>query len=134
MGNKKTIIVSFKNMTDLKSDLLGALNGKKAIQPKNVIYFDSPQSFRNFMTLQKLELLAMISYFEPKSIYDLSKMSDRALSAVQKDCQMLERIGFIKFDKQKDGRGSYIPKLKFDYNRIIVQLPDHPYSLRIETA
>jgi predicted transcriptional regulator len=128
------MIVSFKGFRDLKADLIGALKSKKAIQPKNSIYFDSPQSFRNFMTLQKIELLAMIAHAEPKSIYDLAKIVDRALDAVQKDCQMLEGSGFIKFDKQKTGRGSIVPKLKFDYNRIVVQLPDHPYSLRIEAA
>jgi predicted transcriptional regulator len=86
------------------------------------------------MTLQKLELLAMISYAEPKSIYDLANIVGRALAAVQKDCQMLEGIGFIRFEKQTTGRGSIVPKLKFSYNRIVVQLPEHPYSLKIEAA
>ena len=134
MKTNKAMIISFKDLDDLKADLMGVLKSKKAVQPKNAIYFDSPQSFRNFMTLQKLELLAMISFEEPKSIYDLANMVNRALAAVQKDCQMLERLGFIKFDKQKTGRGSIIPKLKFEYDRIIVQMPEHPYSLRIEAA
>ena len=134
MKTNKTMIVSFKTFDDLEKDLMSVLKGKKAIQPKNAIYFDSPQSFRNFMTLQKLELLATISYSEPRSVYDLADMVGRALSAVQRDCQMLEKLGFIKFDKQKTGRGSYIPKLKFLYDKIIVQLPEHPYSLKIEAA
>ncbi len=134
MKTDRAMIVSFRSLDDLEKDLLGVLKGKKVIQPKNAIYFDSPQSFRNFMTLQKLELLAMISYSEPKSIYDLANMVGRALAAVQRDCQTLEKIGFIKFEKQKTGRRSHVPKLKFLYDKIIVQLPDHPYSLKIEAA
>lgn len=134
MKINKTMTVSFKDIDNLKNDLIGALKGKKNIQPKNVVYFDSPQSFRNFMTLQKIELLVMIAYASPKSIYELASIVDRALAAVQKDCQMLERSGFIVFEKQKTGRSSIIPKLKFDYDCIVVQLPEHPYSLRLEAA
>ncbi len=134
MNLNKAMVVSFKGLSDLKIDLMTAVKGKKSIQPKNAIYFDTPQSFRNFMTLQKLELLGLIAYAEPKSIYDLAKMVNRALAAVQKDCQMLERSGFIKFNKEKGGRGAIVPKLSFNYDRIIVQLPEHPYSLRIEAA
>ena len=134
MNLNKAMIVSFKGLSDLKIDLMAAMKGKKSIQPKNAIYFDTPQSFRNFMTLQKLELLGLIAYAEPKSIYDLAKMVNRALAAVQKDCQTLERSGFIKFNKEKGGRGAIVPKLSFNYDRIIVQLPEHPYSLRIEAA
>ena len=61
-------------------------------------------------------------------------MVNRALAAVQKDCQTLERSGFIKFNNEKGGRGAIVQKLSFNYDRIIVQLPERPYSLRIEAA
>ncbi len=116
-------------------DLLDAVKiGRKSIQPKNVVFFDTPASFRNFLTLQKIELLTLISYAEPKSIYELAKMSDRPLAAVQRDCQVLARIGFIKLVKQKTGRGSLVPELSFNYNKIIVDLPGHPYELQFKEA
>jgi len=135
MKNENAMIVVFKDLGDLRDDLMAAFKAKKkSIQSKNVVHFDSPNSFRNFMTLQKLELLTLIASADPKSIYDLAKMADRALAAVQKDCQMLERTGFISFKKQKGGRGSIVPKLKFNYDRIVVKLPDHPYALQFEAA
>lgn len=127
--------IKFKGMDDLEIDLLGVLKRKTPnVQRKDVIQFDSVASFRNFMTLQKIEILTLIATAEPKSVYELTKMLDRGLAPVQKDCQMLESAGFIKFEKEKGGRGSLKPKLVFDYNRIVVQLPEHPYELQFSSA
>jgi predicted transcriptional regulator len=104
------------------------------VQPKEVVCFDTLTSFRGFMTLQKLEILATIATVEPKSIYELAQLLDRGLAAVQKDCQILESSRFIKFEKQKGGRGSIKPILAFDYDRIVVKRPEHPYSLKFEAA
>ncbi len=135
MKNKKALIIGFKSLDETERDLLQLQKDRTShLQPKNVIFFDSLNSFRGFMTLQKLELLTLIAYANPKSIYEIAQMTDRGLAPVQKDCQMLERTGFIKFEKQKSGRGSHTPKLKFDYDRILVQLPEHPYELRFRAA
>lgn len=133
--NKKTLVIGFKNADSLEEDLLQAYKSRKSrLQPKNEVLFDSLKSFRSFMTLQKLELLTLIAYAKPKSIYEIAQMTDRGLAPVQKDCQMLEQMGFIKFEKQRGGRGNLTPKLKFDYDRILVQLPEHPYELRFKAA
>ena len=133
--SNKVMTIKFKGMDDLEIDLLGVLKRKTPnVQRKDVIQFDSVASFRNFMTLQKIEILTLIATAEPKSVYELTKMLDRGLAPVQKDCQMLESAGFIKFEKEKGGRGSLKPKLVFDYNRIVVQLPEHPYELQFSSA
>ncbi len=133
--SNKTMTVTFKGLVDLEKDLLGVLKKKTPkVQTKDVVYFDSIASFRSFMTLQKIEILTLIATAEPKSIYELTQMLDRGLAPVQKDCQMLESAGFIKFAKEKGGRGSLKPKLVFDYNRIVVQLPEHPYELQFSSA
>ncbi len=139
MKPKKEMIIEFFNIEDLSQriikDIKTALKtGVPNIQPKNLIQFDSVTSFRGFMTLQKIEILLMISNVKPKSIYELAKLLDRSLGAVQKDCDMLARIGFIKLQKQKTGRGSIVPKLAFDYDKIVVKLPKHPYELRFKAA
>lgn len=128
------MIVAFKDIEDMRRALKGAAVGRKTLQSGNEVYFDSLQSFRNFMTLQKLELLAMISYQKPTSIYGLANIVGRPLAAVQRDCQMLESIGFIKLQKQRSGRGSHRPMLAFSYDRIVVQIPGRSYALRIEAA
>lgn len=131
--NDKTLIVEFKGIDNLEKELLSLPKNKNSkIQPKNVVYFDSLTSFRNFMTIQKLEILALIAESKPKSIYELSKMLNRAIAPVQKDCQMLEATRFIIFKKETGGRGTVTPRLTFFYNRILVRLPNHPYELQFK--
>lgn len=131
----KTMTVAFRSLREIEDDLLSLPKTKTAkIQPKNLVYFDSLSSFRNFMTIQKLEILTLVANAKPKSIYELAKMLNRAIAPVQKDCQMLEAVGFINFDKEKGGRGNLVPKLAFEYNRILVRLPEHPYELQFSAA
>jgi predicted transcriptional regulator len=135
MKEKKALIISFKDFEDIKKDLLEVFNTRiPKIQPKNTIYFDNINSFRNFMTFQKLEILAVIANLKPKSIYELAKMLGRSLAPVQKDCQILERTGFLKLKKENAGRGTLTPNLKFDYNRIIVKIPKHPLELKFKAV
>jgi predicted transcriptional regulator len=131
----KTMTVEFKNLQAMERDLLSLPKGKRPqLQPKNVIYFDSLGSFRSFMTIQKLEILTLIANANPKSIYELAKMLNRAIAPVQKDCQSLVASGFIEIMKEKGGRGTLTPKLTFDYNCILVKLPYHPYELQFSAA
>lgn len=135
MKSKKEIIVAFKSLDELGKEAIKSIKNKKpSIQPENIVYFDSWTSFRGFMSLQKLEILTMISSLEPKSIYELMRLLDRSLSAVQKDCEALEQTGFITLEKQKTGRGQVVPRLKFNYDKIIVKLPRHPYELTFKAA
>lgn len=139
MKPKKDMIIEFLSLEEfgqraIREIKIALKTGIPNIQPKNLIQFDSVTSFRGFMTLQKIEILLMISNVKPKSIYELAKLLDRSLGAVQKDCDVLARIGFIKLQKQKTGRGSIMPKLAFDYDKIVVRLPKHPYELRFKAA
>ena len=131
----KTIVVEFRGLQDLEKDLVDLPKDKtKKTQPKNVIYFDSLNSFRSFMTIQKIEILILIATAKPRSIYELTKILNRAIAPVQKDCQMLEAAGFILFNKEKSGRGNLQPRLSFDYNCILVKLPNYPYELQFHAA
>lgn len=135
MKSKKEMIIKFMTLDELSQNALQSIKARKPdIQPKNIIYFDSWTSFRGFMTLQKIEILTMISSVQPRSIYELAKLLDRSLAAVQKDCEILERIGFIKLKKQKTGRGSITPTLVFEYDKIVVNLPKHAYELSFRAA
>ena len=135
MRANKAMIVSFKDLDDLEKDLLSLGKMKTShVQSKHTVYFDSIASFRNFMTLQKLEILTMIAFEKPKSIYELTQMLDRGLAPVQKECQMLEKAGFIRLEREKAGRGSIKPRLSFDYDRIVVQFPEHPYELQFKAV
>ena len=127
--------VEFQGIDEVERDLLTLQRHKEPkIQPRDVVYFDSLGSFRNFMTIQKLEILALVAEGKVKSIYELSKMLSRALAPVQKDCQMLEAAGFIVFEQQKSGRESIALKLPFPYHCILVKLPEHSYELQFKAA
>lgn len=131
----QTLTVEFKSLAQIEKDLLLLPKNKSPkIQPKNVVYFDSLASFRNFMTIQKIEILTLVAEEKPKSVYELSKMLNRSIAPVQKDCQMLEAAGFIVFEKEKGGRGAMAPKLTFNYHTILVKLPEHPYELQFKTS
>jgi len=135
MKSKKEIIISFKSLDELGKEAINSIkNRKQNIQPDNIIYFDSWTSFRGFMSLQKLEILMMISSLEPKSIYELTRLLDRSLSAVQKDCEALAQVGFITLEKKKSGRGQVTPRLKFNYDKIVVKLIRHPYVLSFKAT
>jgi predicted transcriptional regulator len=133
--NEQTLIVEFKDLSSLEEDLLSLPKNKtQKLQPKNIVYFDSLASFRNFMTLQKIEILTLVAEEKPKSVYELSKMLNRAIAPVQKDCQMLEAAGFIVFEKEVGGRGTMTPRLVFPYHSIMVKMPQHPYKLQFKAA
>ena len=135
MKFKKEMIIAFKTLDDLGKEAIRAIKTKTAkIQPDNIIYFDSWTAFRGFMSIQKLEILTMISSVKPNSIYELTRLLDRSLAAVQKDCEVLEQVGFITLEKKKTGRGQVVPRLKFNYDKIIVELPEHPYELSFKAS
>ncbi len=135
MKTKKALTIKFISLAELEKELIDYPKTKIGyIQPTDVILFENINGFRNFMTLQKLELLTLIASAKPKSVYELAKMVDRAISPVQKDCHSLAQAGFIKFEKEKGGRGTMTPKLKFAYNRIVVEMPSHPYELSFKRA
>jgi predicted transcriptional regulator len=125
----------FKSLDEMTTELLSSLKNKTPkIQAENIIYCDNWASFRNFMSLQKIEILTMISSAQPNSIYELTRMLDRSLSAVQKDCESLEQTGFITLEKKKTGRGQITPRLKFKYDKIVVRLPQYPYELSFKAT
>ena len=129
------MIIGFKSLDDLGKEAIRAIKTKvPKIQPENVIYFDNWTSFRGFMTLQKLEILTMVSSLEPNSIYELTQLLERSLAAVQKDCEALAHAGFISLEKKKTGRSQVVPRLKFNYDKIVVQLAVNPYILSFKTA
>lgn len=133
--NKKALTIKFATLDEIRRDTLDTIKFKKPyIQLESEQWFTSIDGFRNFMTIQKLEILTLIASAQPKSIYELAKMTGRSVAPVQKDCEILERTGFIKFEKQKTGRKTITPRLKFNYDRIIVELPKYPYELIFRAA
>lgn len=135
MSKSKTLKIRFKSLNDLEEELVSFARSKKGfVQPSDVILFESVAGFRNFLTLQKLEILTLIASKKPKSVYDLAVMVGRSIAPVQKDCKALVGAGFIYLERQHAGRGAQVPVLKFNYDKILVELPKFPYELAFRSV
>ena len=135
MKKNDVLEIHFQSFKDFKKEVTSALAKKKAsVQPKNVIYFESVNGFRNFMSVQKVEILTVIHVLEPKTIYELAKLVDRDFAAVLRDCSALEATGFITLNESKDAKNSKRPALVFPYKKIIIHLPNRPYSIEFREA
>ena len=109
-------------------------NKKSAIQKKDVLVWASVEAYQQFMSDQKYTILAVIYKYRPQSVYQLAKILNRAQQNVARDCDLLERHGFIKFEQSENGRKVKAPQLIFDYNAIIVHLPSVTYKVEFEEA
>ncbi len=109
-------------------------NKKSAIQKKDVLVWASVEAYQQFMSDQKYTILAVIYKYRPQSVYQLAKILNRAQQNVARDCDLLERHGFIKFEQSENGRKVKAPQLIFDYNAIIVYLQSVTYKVEFEEA
>ena len=135
MKRNNFLEIHFKNFKDFMNEANTAVMKRKPlIQPKNIIYFDSVVGFRNFMTVQKIEILTAIATHKPSTIYELAKLVDRDFAGVLRDCNALDTMGFITLKNSKDARGSKRPILKFPYSIIVVYLPHTPYQIQFTEA
>ncbi len=107
---------------------------KSAVQKKDVLVWASVEAYQQFMSDQKYTILAVIYKYRPQSVYQLAKILNRAQQNVARDCDLLERHGFIKFEQSENGRKVKAPQLIFDYNAIIVHLPSVTYKVEFEEA
>lgn len=105
-----------------------------SIRRRDTLIFGSITAYQRYMTEQKLVILATIFSQNPTSIYQLAQLVDRDFANVQRDCNALEAAGFIRLVDGKDAKNSKAPRLAFDYNRIVVQMPKVTYSHELGTA
>jgi len=126
----KILKIHFQSLSNFKKDVKRALLHRgKSLQPKEQLFFDSVESFRKFMTIQKVELLTAIAVQKPTSIYELAKMVDRDFAAVLRDCTNLEGAGFIRLKETKNSKKTKIPALSFAYSVIAVFMPKQKYQI-----
>ncbi len=122
----KPLKVTFESLDDF------AAKSRKSLQKKDVLIWSSVEAYQQFMSDQKYTILAAIYKYRPQSVYRLAKILNRAQQNVARDCALLEGHGFIKFDESADGRKVKTPQLAFDYNAIMVCLPNVTYKVEFE--
>lgn len=129
MSKDKSLYIRFEKWDDFKARTQEALKARKtSIGAKNTILFNSVVDYQKFMSEQKLAILAAIISQKPSSIYQLAQVLDRDFGNVQRDCTALEGMGFITLEESGDAKGSKVPRLVFEYRRIVITMPKLTYS------
>ena len=81
--------------------------------------FDSFGDFMEFMFPTKFHILVLIKVRKPKSLYELAQMIGKSQPGILKECRELELMNFITLEQQGP-RNSLVPRLSFEYDRIVV--------------
>lgn len=139
MTKIKALKVKFESWDDFfaKAEIAlhdAVVHGKKTIQDKDVRLWSSVEAYQKFMNGQKHAILAAIYKYQPQSVYQLAKILNRAQQNVARDCDVLEGHKFIKFVESKDGRKTKAPRLFFDYNAIVVYMPNLTYRIDFDVT
>lgn len=99
----KNVIVEIKPLKDALNEFAETLSkvkkGKKVI-PKKSIGFSNVQSFRRFFSPKRMELLHFIKKHNPRSIYQLAKLTNRGYKNVHDDVELLKELDLITVDKR----------------------------------
>ena len=130
----KIIFESFDDFMDRAEGKIkrATKTGKAQKSPKNELRFASVTAYQQVMSDQKYAILAAIYRHNPPSIYQLAKILGRTTQNVIRDCKVLAGHGFIEFAELGDGRKTKVPRLAFDYNTLVICMPNVTYKIEFE--
>ncbi|MAG08164.1 hypothetical protein CMO89_01720 [Candidatus Woesearchaeota archaeon] len=120
----KNIIVEIKPLKDVLKEAAGVMEEIKKgrpVKPKEGLSFGSVESFREFFTPRRIELLKVIKHKQPGSIYKLAKLTNRDFKSVAVDINILEKYGLID-TKKVSVNGGYKIKPVFDCDKLRVDI------------
>ena len=120
----KNVKVEIKPLNDVLKDaaeIMGKIKQGKIVRPKKGLSFGSVESFREFFTPRRLELLRVIKHKHPGSIYELAKLTNRDFKSVVTDIKILEKYSLIDI-KKVSIKGGYKVRPIFDYDKLIVDI------------
>lgn len=120
----KNIMVEIKPFKDVLEDtakVIGDIKKGKAVKPKKGLSFGSVESFREFFTPRRIELLQVIKHKKPESVYELAKLTDREIKSVVTDLTILDKYGLIDI-KRIAVKGGHKVMPIFDYDKLMVDI------------
>ena len=122
----KNVSVEIKPLSEVLKDsakVMSEIKKGEDVSPKKGLSFGTVESFREFFTPRRLELLKIIKHKQPDSIYELAKLSNRDFKSVDTDIKILEKHGLIDTEKIfVKGRTGYKLKPIFDYDKLTVDI------------
>ena len=122
----KNITVEIKPLRDVlkeAAEVMQDIRKGKSVKPKKGLSFGSIESFREFFTPRRIELLQVIKHKQPKSMYELAKLTNRELKTVFMDLKILDKYGLVDTKKiPAKGKTGYKLKPIFDYDKLTVDI------------
>jgi predicted transcriptional regulator len=122
----KNIVVEVKQLDSVLKDAAGIMNkikNNERVMPQNRLSFGSIESFREFFTPKRLELLHVIKQKQPESVYELAKLVKREIKSVVVDIGILEKYGLVDTKKINNKNGSgYKVMPVFDFDKLRVDI------------
>ena len=120
----KDIKVEIKPLSEVLGDaakVMSKIKKSEQFGPRKGLSFGSVESFRQFFTPKRIELLQVVKHKQPKSIYELAKLTHREFKSVVVDIKILERYGLID-TKKVPVKGGYKVRPSFDYDKLSVDI------------
>ena len=122
----RNITVEIKPLKDVLEEaaiVMGKIKKGEQVKPKKGLSFGSVESFREFFTPRRIELLQMIEHKQPRSIYELAKFTNREIKSVVIDLKILEKYGVIDTKKVPvKGKTGYKVMPLFEYDKLTVDI------------
>lgn len=121
----KNITVEIKPLKDVLEDAAKVMESIKKGKSggKKGLSFGSVKSFREFFTPKRIELLKVIKHKQPKSVYELAKLTKREIKSVVVDLDILVKYGLLDTKKiPVKGKTGYKIKPIFDYDKLTVDI------------
>lgn len=83
------------------------------VQKSDSIGFENIETFRKFFSQKRLELLSVIKNQQPRSIYELAKLTKREYKNVYDDVSLLESLGLVEKGENN---------LSADFSKLLIEL------------
>ena len=102
-------------------DAFRKVEGREEFKDEKIVV-DNLDDLRKILTPERIRILQVIKNGKPNSIYELSKLLERDRSAVMRDLEFLNKLGFVEFKEERwKKRKSKKPIVPYD--EIEVSIP-----------
>lgn len=112
----KKIIVEIKPLKETLKEFAETYSKLKKghkIASKKSLSFSDVDTFRQFFSRKRMELLKLIKHASPGSIYKLAQLSDREYKNVHDDVTLLQKLGLVT--KNADN-------IKVEFDKLLVEV------------
>jgi len=108
----------------MSAEFKEAINGKKYIQPENVMVANDLSTIHRIISKARLKVFACLKENKPANVHQLAHLLHRDYTNVWRDCQVLANCGIIEL--KENGKETQPIML---YEQIVLDFPTKKRSL-----